>query len=230
MKRFYKEVTVSSQDGMFAVLLDGRPIKTPEKSACLMPTKEMAEEVAKEWDAQDVEVNAHVMPITKLVNTAIDRVGKRRTDLINELVGFAGADQICYQAEHPIELVEEQNKLWNPLLELIKNKHGISFKKTTGILFVEQDDKVLSKYRSLIEKIDDYKLMAYYGMATVAGSVTIGLALFEGDISTEEAWNAGHLDENFQTSKWGSDEEAQERRDALRLELSNAVKFLSLCP
>ena len=53
--------------------------------------------------------------------------------------------------------------------------------------------------------------------------------LFEDKISLDEAWNAGHLDENFQTSKWGSDEEAEERRRNLRNELDSAHYFLKLC-
>ncbi|MDG1858479.1 MAG: ATP12 family protein [Emcibacteraceae bacterium] len=229
MKRFYKEVTVAEQDGMFTVHLDGKPIKTPIKSPCLMPTKIMAEVVAKEWDEQEVDIDPHAMPITKLMNTAIDRVGKRRDDLIDELVSFARSDQICYRAEHPTALVEQQDKLWNPLHAFIKENHDISFEITSGILFIEQDVETISKYRKIIENIESFKLTAYYGMTTVAGSVTIGLALFEGIITVDDAWNAGLLDENFQISQWGSDEEAEIRRTNLRAELDNATKFLSLC-
>ena len=66
-------------------------------------------------------------------------------------------------------------------------------------------------------------------MTTVTGSVTIGLNLFEGHITVDEAWNAGQLDENFQISKWGSDFEAEERRNNLKEELENASYFLTLC-
>ncbi|MDG1708104.1 MAG: ATP12 family protein [Emcibacteraceae bacterium] len=229
MKRFYKKVSVAEQDGMYTVHLDGKPIKTPIKSPCLMPNKNMAEAVAKEWDEQEEDVDPHSMPITKLVNTAIDRVGKRRDDLIDELVEFAGSDQICYRAEHPTELVDLQDENWNPLLDYINENHDISFEITSGILFVEQSASILSKYRKIVENIESFELTAYYGMTTVAGSVTIGLALFEGKISIDDAWNAGLLDENFQISKWGSDEEAEKRREGLRAELDNAAKFLSLC-
>ena len=71
--------------------------------------------------------------------------------------------------------------------------------------------------------------MAFYGMVTVCGSITIGLNLFEGYISTDEAWKAGHLDENFQVSKWGNDQDADDRRANLKDELENSVRFHSLC-
>ncbi len=229
MKRFYQKVSVGEIDGMYAVLLDGKTIKTPEKTISLLPTKKMAEAIAKEWDNQKEDIDPGSMPITKLFNTAIDRVEKRRGDLIDELVEFAGADQLCYRADDPPELVEQQNKIWDKLLARMKSNHDINFKLTSGIVFIEQDKTELAKIRSLIEKIESFKLVAFYAMVTVTGSVTIGFNLFEGHITVEDAWDAGHLDENFQTAKWGIDQEAQIRRDNLKTELINAYYFLNLC-
>ena len=229
MKRFYKDVTVGEQDQMFTILLDGKTIKTPEKSLCLMPTREMAQAVAREWDDQLEEINPALMPVTKLANTAIDRLDKRRAELIDELVEYAGSDQLCYRAEHPDELVNLQNQIWDPLLKRMSDIHGIELKLAAGIIFQQQEAEQLSKIRALIEAIESFKLMAFYAMTTVSGSVTIGFNLFEGHITVDQAWQAGHLDENFQTSKWGSDAEAEERRENLKSELENAAKFLKLC-
>lgn len=229
MKRFYKQVTVTDKNDLFVVNLDGKVIKTPEKSVCLIPTMEMAKAVAKEWDDQEKEIDPHSMPITKFVNTAIDRVGNRRESLIDELVGFAGNDQLCYRADHPEELVKLQEKIWDPQLEKIRIKHGVDLKITKGVVFVEQDPISLLKIRNIIDEIDDFRLTAFYAMTTVTGSITIGLNLFENNISVDEAWDAGHLDENFQASQWGEDKEAMERRNNLKNELFNATYFLELC-
>ncbi|MBL4601692.1 MAG: hypothetical protein JKY84_03005 [Emcibacteraceae bacterium] len=229
MKRFYKLVTVSEEDGKFSVLLDGKKIKTPEKRPCLMPTREMAEAVSTEWNDQKDEVKPWSMPITKLMNTAIDRVGSRRDTLIDELVGFAGSDQICYRADQPEALMTLQNKSWNPLLQWMKDTHGVALEQTTGIVFVEQDAEALLKIRALIENIESFALTAFYGMVTVTGSVTIGLGVFQGHLTIEQAWEAGHLDENFQISQWGSDYEAEDRREGLKSELKNAAIFLTFC-
>ena len=128
MKRFYKTTSVGSEGDWFTALLDGRAIKTPAKRSCLMPTEKMAEVVAEEWESQKEEVDPRSMPITKLVNTAIDRVETRREELLDELVKYAGSDQICYRAEHPKELIELQDKTWNPLLEWINGQLAINFK------------------------------------------------------------------------------------------------------
>ncbi|MEZ5757296.1 MAG: ATP12 family protein [Emcibacteraceae bacterium] len=228
MKRFYKQVTVEKENGGYFVLLDGKKVKTPEKSPCLMPTRKMAEAVAKEWDDQDKDIKPATMPIFKLVNTAIDRVGKRREELINEMISFAGSDQLCYRAEAPDTLVELQNSMWNPLLDWLKDQFDIKLKLSTGIIFVEQDRVQLDKFRIIFEKMESFELTALYTMITVTGSVTVGLSLFSGHQSLEQAWEAGHLDENFQASEWGIDEEAERRRSALKTELANADYFLKL--
>ena len=229
MKRFYKDVSTCEKGDMFTVLLDGKNIKTPQKSLCLMPTLAMAKAIAKEWDAQDKDIDPALMPLTKLMNTAIDRIGARRNEIIDELVEFAGSDQLCYRAENPQKLVDLQNKIWDPLLKRMHENHSVDLKLTAGIIFQEQDLEQLLKIRKLIEKIESFALMAFYGMTTVCGSVTIGFNLFEGHISIDEAWEAGHLDENFQVSQWGCDYEAEDRRANLKAELENAARFLSLC-
>jgi chaperone required for assembly of F1-ATPase len=201
MKRFYEDISVLKQDKMYVVMLDGKTIKTPQKNLCLLSTRVMADAVAKEWEDQDKNIDPASMPMTKMINTAIDRVEVRRNEIITELVNFSCSDQICYRADNPQELVDLQNKIWNPLLMRLKKVHNI----------------------------EDFALMAFYGMVTVCGSITIGLNLFEGYISTDEAWKAGHLDENFQVSKWGNDQDADDRRANLKDELENSVRFHSLC-
>jgi len=51
-KRFYKEATVEPSGDAFAVLLDGKQVKTPARRALMLPTKAAAELVAEEWQAQ----------------------------------------------------------------------------------------------------------------------------------------------------------------------------------
>ncbi len=229
MKRFYKKVTVERQDEMFAVLLDGKQIKTPEKELCIMPSRQMADVVRAEWHNQGGDIVPATMPITKLANTAIDRVQKRRDEIIDELVKYAGSDQLCYRAEHPSELVRLQNKIWDRLLCWMKDENDIGLKTSKGIIFVEQDESELAKFRNILNDIGSFELTALYSMVAVTGSTTIGYALFKNHISVEQAWEAGHLDENFQVSQWGTDEEAEERRKNLKNELNNAAVFLALC-
>jgi chaperone required for assembly of F1-ATPase len=51
-KRFWTEARAEACDGGFTVRLDGRPVKTPAKVPLVVPTLEMAQAIAAEWDAQ----------------------------------------------------------------------------------------------------------------------------------------------------------------------------------
>jgi len=74
MKRFYKEVSVSARDGGFAVLLDGRPVKTPAQNNLVLPIQALALAIAAEWREQGDEIIAASMPLLRLANTVIDGV------------------------------------------------------------------------------------------------------------------------------------------------------------
>ena len=74
MKRFYKIVDIAPAPGGFAVLLDGRPVKTPARNALVLPTEELARAIAAEWRGQGDDVIATSMPLLRLSNTIIDGV------------------------------------------------------------------------------------------------------------------------------------------------------------
>ena len=49
-------------------------------------------------------------------------------------------------------------------------------------------------------------------MTTLTGSALIALALARGVLSAEAAWQAAHVDEDWNMAQWGKDEMALERR------------------
>ena len=84
-KRFYKSATVGEREGGgFAVLLDGRQIKTRAGKPLAVPGRELAEAIAAEWNAQGETVVPASLPLTKLANTAIDAVAERKADVVDD--------------------------------------------------------------------------------------------------------------------------------------------------
>ncbi|WP_417321093.1 ATP12 family chaperone protein [Emcibacter sp.] len=228
MKRFYNTVDVDEQDGGYVILLDGRTVKTPEKRLAIVPNPDLADMLAQEWRDQGEDILPHRMPMNKYLCTAIDRVTTQREVLIEELVNYGGTDQICYRAEHPVELVQRQQEKWDPIIDWMSGRLGIPLKVTTGIVPVEQGTEVLDKLRNKLARINEFQMAALHNMTTLTGSVSIALALFHEHLDEENAWAACQLDEDFQIEHWGEDEEAEQRRANMRAELGNAVRFLSL--
>ena len=74
LKRFWTEASVSETEGGYAVLLDGRVVKTPAKTSLIVPRVELARAIAEEWDAQEGTIDPTTMPFTCSANAAIDKV------------------------------------------------------------------------------------------------------------------------------------------------------------
>lgn len=91
-KRFYKEVAVTAGDGGFGIALDGRPLQTPGRTRLNVPTRALAEAIRDEWATQGDSLDTEALRLTRLANTAIDRVPVRRAEVVNEVAGYAATD------------------------------------------------------------------------------------------------------------------------------------------
>ena len=80
-KRFWKEAKAVEVEGGFSVHLDGRGLKTPAKTSLILPSRAMAEAIAKEWDAQVEGINPQTMPYTRSANAAIDKVANQHGEV-----------------------------------------------------------------------------------------------------------------------------------------------------
>src|SRR5262245_61211151 len=135
-KRFYQRVDVADRDGGFALLLDGKPVRTPGKRQLLLPSRALAEAVAEEWAAQKERIDPATMPLTKLANSAIDGVPGREDAVIGDILNYAGSDLLCYRAEGPRGLTETQRAHWDPVLDWVKSELGATFVIAGGIVLV----------------------------------------------------------------------------------------------
>ncbi len=226
MKRFYKTVTIAetSLDG-FQIHLDGRPIRTPAKSLLQLPSEELAIVVADEWSLQGEDIAPATMPFTQLANSALDLLGEHRQKVIAVMVDFINADLICYRAKNPKDLVENQSKHWQPLVDWFNMEFDTQLVVTTGILHVPQNREVANKLDEKFAKYSDFQITGLHELATITKSITIALAVVQGRITTEQAWQAAHVDEDHQAGRWGEDDEAAERAAALQKAFGEAAEL-----
>ena len=73
-KRFYTQAGVVEAPGGFAITLDGKPVRTPSGRALVAPTREIAERIAAEWEAQQEFIDPLTMPMTRFANSVVDGV------------------------------------------------------------------------------------------------------------------------------------------------------------
>ena len=229
MKRFYKSVGIAAEESGFSVRLDNRPVKTPAKNLLLLPNRPLADAVAAEWDRQSEDIDAHSMRLTRLANSAIDRVTGHRQAVIAEVAGFAGTDLVCYRAAEPASLAKRQEEGWAPLVSWVAERHGIHLAITTGLLPVAQSDRSAKAVQTAIESFDVFSLAGLHLVTSACGSVVLGLAVADGRIDGASAWEFSLIDESFQIEEWGEDPEATKRRAGLLEDITAAAEYLRLC-
>lgn len=224
-KRFYKDVTVTED---LCIALDGRPVKTPMKAPLRLPTRALADAVAAEWAEQGAEIKPATMTLTKLANTAIDRVGEHRAAIAQEVLDYANSDLVCYRTDRPPQLVAYQATAWDPIVDWARTALDAPFEVTDGILHRPQPEAALSAFAAAVQPLSDFERAAFHSIMTLTGSALIAMMLARQATTPDAAWTAAHVDEDYQVEHWGEDAEAQARRAARHTEFMACCRFMGL--
>ncbi len=221
-KRFYKAAAAapasSETGGGFAVQLDGRTPKTPEKKPLVLPTLALAEMIAAEWEAQVEYIDHALMPATRLAFTTLDRIPATRAGVAQEITAYAASEHLCYRAEHPTPLVERQSREWGAILDWAKAEHGLAFTPVTGIIHQPQPPATVAAVEALLLTLDDFTLGGVAFANALLGSAVLALAVRAGRLTGQRALDLSRLEEIFQAEQWGQDDEATARAAALAIE------------
>ncbi|RKF12869.1 ATPase [Roseovarius spongiae] len=227
-RRFWTRAEVARAKGGHTIELDGRPVRTPLKSALIVPTRAMAEAIAAEWDAQEEVIAPLSMPVTRSANSAIDKVAPQRAAVADMLADYGDADLLCYRAAAPAELVAQQAAAWDPLLDWADSELGARLGPRTGVMHEPQDPAALRKLRAEVHALDDFALTALHDLVSLSGSLVIGIAAMRDAQDIKTLWEISRLDENWQISIWGEDEEAAQAAAHKAEAFLHAKRFFDL--
>src|SRR3954454_1067163 len=159
MKRFYKEVSASAAaDGGYTVMLDGKAVKTPKRAILSLPNLPLADAIAEEWRAQDETIDTQTMPLTRLAFVAIDVVTPERELVAQQILNYANSDLLCYRAEEPLELVAQQARIWDPLLDWAAVTYGARLKMGSGIRHVAQPPEAIEGLQQAIARYGEFEI------------------------------------------------------------------------
>lgn len=227
-KRFYERAHVGQgEEGGFAVLLDGKPVRTPRRRALAAPTRALAQAIAEEWNAQAQEIDPARMPLTRLANAVIDAVADAPDAVAADIENYLGSDLVCYRAEAPEGLVAAQARAFDPVLAWARATLGARFVTVAGVMHAPQPPEAVAAARAVLSG-DFWVLAAVSSLTALTGSALIALALAHGAIAPDAAWAAAHVDEDWQMAQWGRDEIALARRDFRKSEFDAALAVLRL--
>ena len=225
LKRFWSDVDVDEMQGGFTVRLDSRALKTPAKADLWLPTRALADDVASEWRAVEGTVTPSTMPMTRMANSAIDKVRGQKSEIAELLAAYGETDLLCYRAEGPERLVARQAAAWDPLLQWAGSALELSFRVAAGIRPINQDPSVKVQCLEYISAYSEFQLAAFHDLVTLPGSLVIGFAAAFEREPPEALWDLSRLDEVWQIEQWGMDEEAEASNRLKRQAFVDAARF-----
>ena len=210
-RRFYTQATTTPAVDGHAVQLDGRAVHTPARHELKAPSLALAQAIAAEWQDQEDVIDPARMPLTRLANTIIDGVATAPLPVAAEVGKYLTSDLLFYRTSAPAALAERQARHWDPILAWAREALGADFKTVEGVVHVAQPDSALAVARAVIPD-DPWRLGAVHTVTTLTGSALLALAIARGAVSADAAWEAAHVDEDWNMAQWGRDTIALQRR------------------
>lgn len=209
-RRFYTEAAVSREGDKWAILLDGKPVRTPEKNHLATEHETLATLIAEEWAAQGDLIDPTTMPLTRLLNVSIDGAPGARDALADEVAKYAETDLVCHLADGPSELRARQEAGWGRWREWAGKKLNIVLVPVEGIIASQQPDASLKAARDHAASLDDLRLTALTWAMALYGSAVLALAVEQGELDALDAFDLSRIDETWQIEQWGEDDEAMD--------------------
>ena len=227
MKRFYKDATVTG-DGPFGVALDGRPLRTPARVPLAVPTRSLAEAIAGEWQAQGEKIDPRSLPLSGFANAAIDRVAADHAGFAKRLATYAESELIAYRADGPASLLAAQAAAWDQWVDWLARRYDVGLTITTGIMHVAQPTATLIRLHTAFAAFTPFQLAPLDPIVTITGSAVLALAVAEGEIEAQAAYDIAHVDALWQEQQWGRDPLAEKAEAERRADLDSAIRCLRL--
>jgi chaperone required for assembly of F1-ATPase len=230
VKRFWSEVSVSGTDGDYGVLLDGKPMRLPGGESLAFRSQSLAALIAQEWAAagslRGGEVTLADIPLTRLAASAQHGVAADPAPAIEAVARYAETDALCYRAKQPETLVVRQHHAFQPWLDWAAATYGARLITTQEVIHVAQPPEAVAALRRAVTALDASTLAALVVIVPALGSVVLGLAVAEGQLSAAQAYTISLIDELFQEEIFGADAEAAKRRNEVAHDLITAERFL----
>jgi len=228
-RRFYETAATAAVVDGHAVRLDDKPVRTPARRVLAAPTLALAQAIAAEWQAQKDVIDPAKMPLTRLANAIIDGVADAPLPVAEEIAKYLASDLTFYRAGSPQGLVERQTLHWDPILDWARQAFGADFKLGEGVVHVAQPQAALAAARAAVPE-EPWRLGAVHSITTLTGSALMALAMARGALAADAAWQAAHVDEDWNMAQWGRDEMAMARREFRFAEFQAAATVLSRSP
>lgn len=236
-RKFYAAAECVPHEEGFALTLDGKLLRTPQQKLLHCASQQFMQQIADEWNAQKDVIDTDAMPLTRLLNIALDRVPPDRDALLADIANYGETDLLFYRAPMggdalikdvaAAELGALQRQHFTPVLDWASAQHKMQFTLTEGVMPVTQPEASQQTLNRLFAAASDHELAALAMMVPLLGSALLALAVWKEQITIDNALVAARLDETVQAKHWGEDPETSTKWNAKARDIRAAAFFLT---
>ena len=137
---------------------------------------------------------------------------QNKEEVISLLCEYVSTDTILFwNTDEKLDILQQQK--WQPIIDFANREIGLNLQKTYNLFPQNANHQNLKKY---IRTLYLNELTALYAASSELKSVLLAIAFIKGKISAEEAFQRAFLEEFYQNKQWGTDKEAEEKRQQIK--------------
>ena len=148
-----------------------------------------------------------------------------REKATREQIAFAATDTICFFSPSPADLFDLQRREWSPVVYWI-NGIGCDFKTTDSIKTPTLSGRTTAFLEDRLNALTDEAFYAFCAVSGGCRSVILALAVLDGFLTPERAFELSILEECYQNKIWREDEDALASREGRRKAVLAAAEKL----
>ena len=148
-----------------------------------------------------------------------------REKATREQIAFAVTDTICFFSPSPADLSDLQHREWSPVVDWI-NGIGCDFKTTDGFETPVLSGRTTAFLENRLNALTDEAFYAFCAVSGGCRSVILALAVLDGFLTPERAFELSILEECYQNKIWREDEDALASREGRRKAVLAAAEKL----
>ena len=225
MKSNWSKISVLKIKKNFRIYLDDKPLKTIEKNDFEFQNKKIVNLVKKEITQLKDVIKINDCFYFNILSFCFDKIKNDRDRYLNDIFKYCNTDLICYRAEKPQDLVNLQNKYWDPVLIKL-NSMGLKFKSFYGVMPKKQLSITIKKFKKELQQLCDIELACLLKLTQTLGSVLLSYSLLKNQFNCKFIFECSVLDEKWQSKQWGEVEESLERFQKTYLFIKNIKNLL----
>ena len=152
-------------------------------------------------------------------------ITEQKEQTISLLLDYVMTDTILFWSEDKI-LQNLQKQQWLPLINMFNNETATNFVATHNLDILNENEQNKSVLRVYFNTLSNKELSALYVASESMKSVLLGLLLAKSKITYSEAFKAAFLEELYQNTLWGEEEQALVSREQIKKDLYKIEEYL----